>query len=374
MLAGVKNVDSQRTALRAATLVVALAATFALSGREAGSAASSPPGTGSTYRVVIDPGHGGTDPGAIGNGIVEKEINLEVALKLRDLLVLDTGDSGGGAAWDVLMTRTDDTSISLGGRTSLANSWPADYFVSIHHNAFSSSAANGTESFSFSDGTTSAFVRDNLQGELLSAHGLFDRGSKTANFFVLRETVMPAALTEAGFLSNPTDAAVLSAPGSTDRAAEAHLFALQRSVGAAPYLPSDGPSNYCVNTVNPIGCSPTISATGSPSLSGPAVQVVGNEILSQQFGLMIWSRTQAATPFFGGTLCVGGSIVRTPIQFSNGFGPQDCSGRFEFTMDAAFLAASGIAPGEEIFAQYWFRDPTALGVGLTDGIRLAIRP
>lgn len=374
MLDGVKNSDRQRSALRAATLTVVLAATFALSGREADSATSAPTGTGATYRVVIDPGHGGTDPGAIGNGIVEKEINLEVALKLRDLLVLDTGDSGGGAAWDVLMTRTDDASVSLGGRTSLANSWPADYFVSIHHNAFSSSAANGTESFSFSEGTTSAFVRDNLQSELLSAHGLFDRGSKTANFFVLRETVMPAALTEAGFLSSPVDAAVLSAPGSSDRAAEAHLFALQRSVGVAPYLPSSGPSNYCVNTVNPIGCNPTISATGSPSLSGPAVQIVGNQILSQQFGLMIWSRTQAATPFFGGTLCVGGSIVRTPIQFSNGFGPQDCSGRFELTMDAAFLTASGIAPGEEIFAQYWFRDPTALGVGLTDGIRLPILP
>lgn len=362
------------SAARALCLSVALGTTSILASRSDATANTGERGTGTVYRVFLDAGHGGTDPGAIGNGLVEKELNLDVALALRDLLELDTLDTAGGGTWEVMMSRTTDQTVSLGARTSQANAWPADYFVSIHHNAFSSSAANGTETFSFAEGTTSAFVRDNIQDELLTAHGLFNRGSKTANFFVLRESNMPAALSETGFLSSPVDAGVLAAPGATQHTAEAHLFGLQRSIGVAPYLPSSGPSNYCVSTTNPIGCVPTISAAASPSLTGAPVEVVGNQILSQQFGLMIWSRTQAATPFFGGTLCVGGSIVRTPIQFSNGFGAQDCSGRFSFLIDGPFLNAAGLSAGEEIFAQYWFRDPTALGVGLTDGIRLPILP
>lgn len=332
---------------------------------------------GSAVRVVIDPGHGGTDPGAIGNGIVEKEINLAIALRLRELLELDTLDANGGGEWEVLMTRETDASVSLGARTSLANSWPADRFVSIHHNAFSSSAANGTESFSFANGTISANLRDRLQEELLSALGLFNRGSKTANFFVLRETQMPAALTEGGFLTNAGDAAVLSGPNAVENSARAHLFGLQRHAGFLPYVPSDGPTNYCVAKTASPGCVPSITSLGTPSLSTGDFRVVCENVVSQQFGLLLWARQDAAIPLFGGTLCIGGSINRTPVQFSFGLGNANCSGRLELSLDAAFMQASGFQAGEDIYTQWWFRDPFLFPsdpVGLSDGLRFTVLP
>jgi N-acetylmuramoyl-L-alanine amidase len=186
--------------------VLSLAA-FAALGTQGAAPAAAP--FGLPYRIVIDPGHGGADPGAAANGLIEKELNLEVALRLRDLLDLDTADMLGGGEWDVRLTRVSDVTVSLADRVLLANNWPADRFVSIHHNAFTSSAANGTETFSFASGTTSAGLRDRVQEELLLGLGLADRGSKTANFYVLRETTMPAALSEGGFLTSPIDAAVL---------------------------------------------------------------------------------------------------------------------------------------------------------------------
>ena len=223
------------------------------SGAQPRAPASSSQGT--LVRVVIDPGHGGIDPGGVGNGLIEKEINLAVGLRLRELLELDTLDMAGGGEWEVLMTREDDSSVSLAARTALANSWPADRFVSIHNNAFTSSAANGTETFSFAEGTTSADLRDRIQEEMLTALGLFDRGSKTANFFVLRETNMPAALSEGGFLTNAGDAAALSSPTAVDDMARAHMYALQRHYGFVPFDPSEGPSTYCTAKVASLGLS-----------------------------------------------------------------------------------------------------------------------
>lgn len=361
--------------LRSLTLAATIAAAFLVSIGEGPDAEATPAPAGNAVRVVIDAGHGGSDPGAIGNGITEKVINLEVALLLRDLLILDTTDTNGGGTWEVLMTRTTDQTVSLAGRVAIANNWPADRFVSIHHNAFSSSAARGTETFSFANGTTSATVRDFIQDELIAAHGLVDRGPKTANFFVLRETFMPAALSETGFLTSPIDAAVLSAPGASLATAIAHLYGLQRSEGFAPYLPSPAPTNYCVPKITSLGCVPIIGATGSASLTSGDMEIFCDQVVSQQFGLMVWSRTQATVPFFGGTLCLGGSLVRTPATFSAGFGPMDCSGRLGFDADAAFLQAAGLASGEEVFAQWWFRDPgSAEGVGLSNGLRFTVLP
>lgn len=361
--------------LRSLTLASTLAAAFLVSIGGGTDAEATSATAGSAVRVVIDPGHGGSDPGAIGNGITEKIINLEVALLLRDLLILDTTDTNGGGTWEVLMTRTTDQTVSLSGRVALANNWPADRFISIHHNAFTSSAARGTETFSFANGTTSATVRDRIQEELIAAHGLVNRGSKTANFFVLRETFMPAALSETGFLTSPVDAAVLSAPGASLSTAIAHLYGLQQSEGLAPYLPSPEPTSYCVAKTNSLGCVPIIAANGSASLSSGNMEIFCNNVVSQQFGLMVWSRAQAAVPFFGGTLCLGGTLVRTPVTFSAGFGSMDCSGRLGFAADAAFLQASGLAAGEEAFAQWWYRDPgSAEGVGLSDGLRFIVLP
>jgi MYXO-CTERM domain-containing protein len=190
-------------------------------------------------KIVIDPGHGGTDPGGVGSGLLEKDIVLDVARRFAALLEADTADPRGGGVWSVHLTRADDTFVSLAARTSYANSIGADRFMSIHSNAFSDPAANGTETFSYAASGQGAALRNLVQEEMIAAWRLRDRGNKTANFHVLRETAMPAELHELAFITNATDAAKLASPAERAKAAEAHLFAIQRHYGLARYLPGE---------------------------------------------------------------------------------------------------------------------------------------
>jgi len=373
---GARRLGAARfTRIGGVTTVLGLAALTAL-GTQGPAPAAAP--FGSPYRVVIDPGHGGSDPGAVANGLVEKELNLEVALRLRDLLDLDTADQLGGGEWDVRLTRVADVSVSLAARVALANSWPADRFVSIHHNAFSSSAANGTETFSFSNGTTSAGLRDRVQEELLLGLNLADRGSKTANFYVLRETTMPAALSEGGFLTSPIDAAVLASPAAWQASAEAHLFALQRHFNLAPYLPqATAPLVYCTAKVSSAGCTPAIGWSGTPSFAASDCVVHCDHVLSQQYGLLLWSDQPANIAFMGGTLCLGNAPQRLQVAFSNGLGNGNCSGRLELPLTSGFFIGNGLFPGTNVYVQWWYRDPgflPAAPVGLSNGLRLTVLP
>jgi N-acetylmuramoyl-L-alanine amidase len=192
--------------------------------------------------IVIDPGHGGTDPGGVGTGLEEKDVVLDTSQRFKTLLEADTADGAGGGAWTVHLTRDDDTFVSLAARASYANSLGADRFMSIHSNAFGDPSANGTETFAYAEGGTGAALRNLVQEEMIAAWGLRDRGNKTADFYVLRETAMPAVLHELAFITNVTDAAFLADPAQRQRAAEAHLYAIQRHYGITPYLPgSPGP-------------------------------------------------------------------------------------------------------------------------------------
>jgi len=183
--------------------------------------------SGAPIRICIDPGHGGSDPGAVGQGYEEADITLDVALRLRNLLNADSG------RWTVLMTRTTDVDVSLSGRCTMCNNWPGDRFISIHCNSFSSSSAQGTETFSYQEGTTAAKMRDSIQSEMIKAWGLTNRGSKTADFYVLRNTNMPAALSEMGFISSPVDIVKLRDPNARQQIAAAHMYALRRHYGFA---------------------------------------------------------------------------------------------------------------------------------------------
>ncbi len=191
--------------------------------------------------IVIDPGHGGNDSGGTGNGMKEADIVLDTSTRFRDLLEADTADSNGGGSWTVSMTRTTDVFISLAGRSAYANSIDADRFMSIHANAFGTASANGTETFSYGEGTLSAELRNLVQEEMVDAWQLTNRGNKTANFSVLRNTAMPSELHELAFVTNTGDAAKLASEEHRQSAAEAHLRALQRHYDIEPYLP--GPAN-----------------------------------------------------------------------------------------------------------------------------------
>lgn len=199
------------------------------------------PALAHAQKIVIDPGHGGEDPGGVGTGMQEKNIVLDVSKRFKALLDADTADTKGGGKWTALMTRSTDVFVSLSGRAAYSNNQDADRFMSIHSNAFSNTTANGTETFSYTEGDTGAALRNLVQAEMIAAWNLTNRGNKTANFAVLRETAAPAVLHELAFITNATDAAKLGSPAERQKAAEAHLRAIQRHYKIAPYIPGAAP-------------------------------------------------------------------------------------------------------------------------------------
>jgi N-acetylmuramoyl-L-alanine amidase len=168
------------------------------------------------FRVVIDPGHGGPDPGAVGiGGLRETDVVLDVSLQLARLLQ--------ARGVDVVLTRTSEVDVDLPPRVSLANASNADAFVSIHANALSMSRpdVNGIETFYFQGGSSrSRTLAAALQQQMLAiSPGSPDRGVRTARFFVIRRTVMPSALVEMGFVTGSLDSRRLADPSFRRRMA-----------------------------------------------------------------------------------------------------------------------------------------------------------
>ncbi|MFA5014542.1 MAG: N-acetylmuramoyl-L-alanine amidase, partial [Actinomycetota bacterium] len=152
--------------------------------------------------VFIDPGHGGRDPGAVANGLNEKDANIAIASRLKSKL-----EAGG---FTVIMRRSGDQYHTLDEIVNMANNSGADIFISIHNNASVSASANGTETYWCANGVNGSNQFASLvQSRLLSQIGRANRGVKTADFRVIKNTIMPAALVECSFVSNPTEAALL---------------------------------------------------------------------------------------------------------------------------------------------------------------------
>lgn len=175
-------------------------------------------------KIYLDPGHGGNDPGATGNGLQEKNVTLSIALKTRDILNRDyEGHS-------IRMSRTGDQTVSLTQRTNDANSWGADYYVSIHINA---GGGTGYEDYIYNGSVSGNTItyRDKLHAEIMKQVDFRDRGKKRANFHVLRETNMPAVLTENGFIDNATDAAKLKSDAYLNRIALGHANGIAQALG-----------------------------------------------------------------------------------------------------------------------------------------------
>ncbi|GAA0492875.1 hypothetical protein GCM10008986_19110 [Salinibacillus aidingensis] len=176
-------------------------------------------------KLYLDPGHGGTDPGAQGNGLDEKHIVLDIARRIRNILTDEYENV------TIRMSRTDDRTVSLNQRTNDANEWGADYYLSIHCNAFNGSA-NGYEDYihsSLSDSSQTAEYQDIMHEEITKVNQLRDRGQKKANFHVLRETTMSALLTENGFIDNEDDANLLRDPSYRQTVARGHVNGLVRA-------------------------------------------------------------------------------------------------------------------------------------------------
>ncbi|MED1014852.1 N-acetylmuramoyl-L-alanine amidase [Bacillus atrophaeus] len=172
-------------------------------------------------KIYIDPGHGGTDSGATGNGLQEKALTLQIALALRTILTNEYEDVS------LRMSRTSDQFVSLDDRTDAANSWGADYFLSIHINA---GGGTGFESYVYPGvGSPTTTYQSHIHGEVLKAADFADRGKKLANFHVLRETAMPALLTENGFIDTAADANKLKTSSFIQSLARGHANGLAQA-------------------------------------------------------------------------------------------------------------------------------------------------
>lgn len=161
--------------------------------------------------IVIDPGHGGIDSGAIGiDGIMEKDVVLDIALEMVRI-----NETIFDSRLEIYLTRYSDTLISLNDRTKLTKTLQADVFISLHCNQADNPNAKGTEVYvSNANGkylTQSILMGYAIEKALVNHIGLESRGVKFANFQVLRETVeyCPAVLVELGFLSNIKESAFL---------------------------------------------------------------------------------------------------------------------------------------------------------------------
>jgi N-acetylmuramoyl-L-alanine amidase len=175
--------------------------------------------------VAIDAGHGGRDPGAIGpTGLVEKDVVLDIAQRVRDLLVR--------AGVRVIMTRETDVFVELADRPRMARQQGATVFVSIHANASTRPSANGSETYYLTP--QSQVLAQMVQEELGRIPGLANRGVKTANFLVLRESDVPAVLVEVAYVSNVDEEARLRQHAFRQRLAEAVSRGVQRFLAVYP--------------------------------------------------------------------------------------------------------------------------------------------
>ncbi|MGG4107460.1 N-acetylmuramoyl-L-alanine amidase [Paenibacillus lautus] len=151
------------------------------------------------YKVVIDSGHGGKDNGATGaSGNFEKDFTLQVALKVEELAKQEP-------QIEVVLTRSEDRFISSidRERPEIGNQLGADLFISIHGNTYEDASVSGTETYYYHE--DSLFLAENLQKHIVQTSGFRDRGVKKEDFFVLKDSNMPAALIEMGYLTNPQE-------------------------------------------------------------------------------------------------------------------------------------------------------------------------
>jgi N-acetylmuramoyl-L-alanine amidase len=217
--------------------------------------------SGRTPLVTIDAGHGGPYNNASYGSLREKNVNLSLALDLRQVLL--------ARGYRVTMTRSSDRAVSLAdiptwhwlssvgrwswyadrttrysvpyddlqGRCDAARVEGADLFISIHNNGVSSSGANGTETFAASDDALGQRVASYVQAEVVSATGMRDRGAKVNDFYVVRWSDMPALLVEGGFITNAHDRAILTSRSGRAALVGGIARGIDRFFAAKPLAP-----------------------------------------------------------------------------------------------------------------------------------------
>ncbi|MBN2056929.1 N-acetylmuramoyl-L-alanine amidase, partial [bacterium] len=261
----------------------------------------------SGVKIGVDPGHGGTDPGAIGpTGLYEKSVNLDTSLALRTYL------QAAGAS--VYMTRIDDATVPLATRSSYFNSIPVDRGESVHHNASADPDPNYTGSHVY-PGTCSS-TSGNLAYDV--AHRLDDHmgigfvwsncsreGVHEDNFHMVRETNMPSTLTEISFISNPAEEARLRGSSYLDANGWAIYAGINDHMGSGtPVPPTNTPTATPTSSAGDVivdnsdaGCT----FTGSAWLTGTWGDIYGADKRYSETGTGSGSATWTASLPSAGT-------------------------------------------------------------------------
>ena len=195
--------------------------------------------------VLLDPGHGGYDPGAVANGLKEKDLNLQLAVKVADKL----------SGVKVLLTRERDSFVSLADRVAMSRRVGADLFLSLHANA---GGGQGFESFVYGGlGNSDPVVKmqKTLHGQIMDAlrgWNVVDRGMKRAAFYVLKHNPRTAVLIESLFLDNVTEANLWREPVFVEALADGVAGGVKEALGLSP---GDSETERSVLTP-PVGLEP----------------------------------------------------------------------------------------------------------------------
>jgi len=192
--------------------------------------------------IVVDAGHGAWDPGMVSGKVEEKDINLDIAKKLQVFL------EQGGAT--VIVTRIDDSDLAknkrgdMQARRLIANTAGADIFVSIHQNSYQNSSVKGFQVFYFNESDNSKKLADSIQNSLKEfvnpGNKLSSRANK--NYFVLKQTEMPAVLVECGFLTNYSDRTNLSSEEYQEKIAWGIYLGIVKYFDTLDDMPSPSPT------------------------------------------------------------------------------------------------------------------------------------
>lgn len=179
------------------------------------------------YKICIDAGHGGKDPGAVNKNLKEKDFTLQIALEVINKLNNDE-------FFRPIPTRIEDESLSLGNRCKIANTQNCDLFVSIHLNAADNKAAKGIETLVY-NGALNRITGLIFQNELIRATDALDRGVKSSpNIYVLKNTEMKAVLLELGFISNDEESKKFLAASYRSKIADAIISGIYKSFYIEP--------------------------------------------------------------------------------------------------------------------------------------------
>jgi len=179
-----------------------------------------------SFVIVLDAGHGGVDPGKVSkSGVKEKDVNLAVALKLRDKLEAE--------GIIVIMTRTEDVGLysetdshkkvaDMKNRCELVNNSDADLLVSIHQNSYQSESVKGAQVFYYSLSENGKKLAENIQGKMVEMLDKTNGRKAKANdsYYLLLNVKCPAVIVECGFLSNISEAVLLAEDSYRDKVAE----------------------------------------------------------------------------------------------------------------------------------------------------------